>query len=139
METKNCAACKQALPLELFNWKNKGKGVRYSDCKTCWNAKNKERYRKNKQYYIDKAQTRINAIRQWLVEYKVSIGCPCGENHPACLHFHHRIPAEKEFEICDAVLTRAKSRIEAEIEKCDVLCANCHAKLHYTEIHPDVA
>src|ERR1017187_10213051 len=64
-------------------------------------------------------------------ELKMGRKCQsCGEDHPACLHFHHRNPSEKEFGISRGITLWSKKKILAEIEKCDVLCANCHAKLH---------
>lgn len=56
----------------------------------------------------------------------------CPEKHPACLTFHHRDPAKKTFGIRQAISDRTPwETVVTEIEKCDVLCMNCHAKLHY--------
>lgn len=62
------------------------------------------------------------------------MGCRvCGERRAACLDFHHRDPAGK-----NPVLVRRGdwkpqqwpnlgwTDLAAEIEKCDVICANCH-------------
>lgn len=72
---------------------------------------------------------------RWLAEYKSHCACKhCGETHPACLQFHHRDPSMKDFSISNAVgWGWSIARIEAEIAKCDVLCGNCHAKIHYAE------
>lgn len=66
-------------------------------------------------------------------EYKSTLKCSmCPESHPATLQFHHRNAGEKDFIISEAIRgRRAWSSILKEIQKCDVLCANCHAKLHY--------
>jgi hypothetical protein len=66
---------------------------------------------------------------------KVSKGCvDCGEKHPACLQFHHRDPSLKLANINRMViLKRSRQLLLSEIEKCDVLCANCHAKRHWEE------
>lgn len=63
---------------------------------------------------------RLNAI-------KVASGClDCGfAAHPAALQFDHA-RGEKSFEIGSKV-SAAWERIEAEIAKCDIVCANCHA------------
>ncbi len=51
-----------------------------------------------------------------------------------CLVFHHRNPEEKEFLVSQATMQGlCVKRIMEEIEKCDVLCANCHTILHYNE------
>jgi hypothetical protein len=47
------------------------------------------------------------------------------------LEFHHRNPAEKDEDIARAVQAGwALERLQAEVAKCVVLCANCHRKLH---------
>jgi hypothetical protein len=76
---------------------------------------------------------RCQKIKTWFDEYKSTLFCQkCGENHPACLDFHHRVPNEKEEQVAILVgKRRSIQRIMKEIEKCDVLCANCHRKLHY--------
>ncbi len=74
-------------------------------------------------------------IRDFVTALKEELECEeCGENHPATLDFHHLDPDEKEISIAQ-VVTRMWSidRIEKEIDKCIVLCANCHRKLHYDE------
>lgn len=60
----------------------------------------------------------------------------------ASLDFHHRDPAEKEFAISH--FGGAYRRLVAEVEKCDLVCANCHRIRHATEDariepHPVVA
>lgn len=81
-----------------------------------------------------KCEEREREIREWFEAYKKELACvECGEDHPACLEFHHLNPAEKEANVFDAVWHRgwSKEHILAEIAKCKVLCANCHKKLHY--------
>jgi transposase-like protein len=52
----------------------------------------------------------------------------CGfAEHPAALHFHHVDPAEKEFTVSGAGVTRSLARTRAEARKCVLLCSNCHA------------
>lgn len=57
-------------------------------------------------------------------------GCEeCGEKHPAVLDLHHRDPTSKHPRLkvgSRAWRTMRVSDIEAELEKCDVLCSNCH-------------
>jgi hypothetical protein len=59
-------------------------------------------------------------------------GCiGCGETHIACLDFHHRDPVSKEANVARMPDTWSLEKAQAEIAKCDVLCANCHRKLHW--------
>lgn len=55
----------------------------------------------------------------------------CGEKDPVVLDFHHRDPKKKDFTIAAAVAFKYPwAKIEREIEKCSVLCANDHRRLH---------
>lgn len=59
---------------------------------------------------------------------KLERGCmDCGFNaHPAALEFDH-VSGEKSFDVAEAMVRRGLARIMEEIEKCEVVCANCHA------------
>ena len=86
---------------------------------------------------LEKRRRRELNIRDWFRKYKSELSCmECGENHLACLQFHHRDKEEKNFTISNAALrgTSIKTLIK-EMKKCDILCVNCHAKLHWREIH----
>lgn len=80
-----------------------------------------------------KVSERKSKLREFHKQLKENLVCAqCGENHPAALQFHHRDPKTKDFNLAE-IKQRAFSleRIIKEIAKCTVLCANCHAKLHY--------
>jgi hypothetical protein len=71
----------------------------------------------------------VRFIRHITDEIKLLTGCKhCGyDKHPRALDFHHRERDEKNFGISTA--TRIAAGLEtllAEINKCDILCANCH-------------
>lgn len=90
-------------------------------------------YHKNKAKKISWQEKRRTELRKWLREYKKGLVCSrCPESHEACLTFHHRDPKTKEFEVSMAPAGNYSiERILKEIKKCDVLCFNCHAKLHW--------
>jgi len=60
-------------------------------------------------------------------------GCSrCEEDDPACLDFHHVDGDDKEMAVGKMITYGyGKDRLREEIEKCAVLCANCHRKEHY--------
>ncbi len=98
----------------------------------------KEWYREHAERVRPKIYQRREEISEWFASYKAELACiECGENHPACLEFHHRNPAEKDIDLGKAVKQGwSIQRILAEMEKCDVLCSNCHRKRHYQEKMP---
>lgn len=66
-----------------------------------------------------------------LLEWHGTAACSCGEDHPAVLDFHHRDPAEKSFTLASGERSKhSDAEIRTELDKCDVLCSNCHRKHH---------
>jgi hypothetical protein len=67
--------------------------------------------------------------RDWLTALKAERGCAhCGERDPVVLEFHHS-SGEKEFAVA-RMTPKSMKAILAEIDKCTVLCANCHLREH---------
>lgn len=88
-------------------------------------------YYKNRHSEIKRTKERTKQLKKWFEDYKSHLECEkCGENHPACLDFHHE--KEKSTSVSELVNRRntSKERIKEEISKCTVLCANCHRKIH---------
>ena len=55
----------------------------------------------------------------------------CGYNKSIrALTFHHLDPTKKDFGLSDRGLTRSWDKTLKEIDKCALLCANCHAEVH---------
>jgi len=95
---------------------------------------NKKHYKTHTTKYKKIQKERRQEIKVWFAEYKQNLSCPCGENHPACMDFHHLDASQKKAEISYMVANGySKERILAEVEKCTVMCKNCHAKLHWNE------
>ncbi|WP_198665672.1 homing endonuclease associated repeat-containing protein [Haloprofundus halophilus] len=89
---------------------------------------------RNREQNATRTLRRRDYIRAWVFEYKAaSDGCSnCSEHHPACLDFHHLNPETKEKSISKMITYGyGKARLREEIEKCELLCANCHRKLHH--------
>ena len=94
---------------------------------------NKNYYLAHRQQEISRKNNRRNELKEWFDDYKKTLRCKkCGENNSCCLEFHHLNRTEKLFGVSELIQRRicSKKKILAEIEKCIVLCANCHRKLH---------
>lgn len=129
---KKCNKCKKIKDITQFKFRADNKYDCY--CKSCRSEYQKERYSKTRISQIEKNTLyRINSPKKtWFQELKSQLSCSkCGENHPACLEFHHKNPQEKEFTISSMIGRKRKELILEEIKKCVVLCANCHRKEHY--------
>lgn len=111
--------------LPIMPYKDAEEKRRYQrEYQRVWYEQNKDRVLAANQRYRKKKQ-------KWFHDLKSQLAClKCGENHPACLDFHHRDPSSKDGDIGGAWRLWTRERILSEIAKCDVLCANCHRKEH---------
>lgn len=89
-----------------------------------WYQKNKEKRKK-----INNEWRKRNCSK--LTDFKKTLSCSvCGESDYRCLDFHHRNQSEKESEVSTMSYYMSFEKVINEASKCDVLCANCHRKLH---------
>jgi 5-methylcytosine-specific restriction endonuclease McrA len=98
--------------------------------------------RSNRIYCSRDCKNQAYAKRQqaYLNEVKLSSGCVrCGyKQHSAALQFNHINPLEKSFQL-GGNFRKTKEKLDAEIAKCEVLCANCHSIHSYETHHTKVA
>ena len=91
----------------------------------------KRKYSDRRQYLIRAVYRRRKKVRQMSVEYKGGKCEECGYNR--CIdafEFHHSDLSKKDFGISEKGYTRSWSRVMQELDKCRLLCANCHRELH---------
>lgn len=70
-------------------------------------------------------------LKQNAVDYKGGHCEVCGYNKClSALTFHHRNPNEKDFGISDLMSYVNWDRIKKELNKCHLLCLNCHCEVH---------
>lgn len=123
METKSCKACGTPKALEEFpknGFQPNGKPKYKAYCSQCLNTK-----RKQKHY------EKITEILAEAGQVPACVMCGYNKNWSA-LCFHHMDADEKDFEINKAK-TFSKARLRIEIEKCALLCHNCHMEVHYPQ------
>src|SRR5687767_939420 len=129
-----CCRCGERKPAHDFAWRRNGKGQHDTYCRPCRSAYGREHYLANKQRYIDQARAQKQGLSReriaYLLEYFVLHPCiDCGETDPVVLEFDHL--GEKRFNISKGLQNRSWESVLAEIEKCEVVCANCHRRRTY--------
>lgn len=76
-------------------------------------------------------QKRRNAVKAMAIKYKGGCCVKCGYSKSIkALAFHHLDPSEKDFGISDKGYTRGWKKIKVELDKCILVCHNCHAEIH---------
>lgn len=142
---KQCRKCKKWKPATgeyFYAGKGYTDGLR-AQCKSCYRARQRNRYdemddeemqhlvtrqRAHQLKFIERQMTRVVA---YLLEHPC---VDCGEADPIVLDFDHRDPSEKVASVCHLLNKRRPWKaVKAEIEKCDVRCANCHRRKTATE------
>ena len=95
-------------------------------------AKRKETrtYADRRQYIIQAVSKRRRVVKALAIEYKGGKCQVCGyEKYQGALELHHLNPTEKEFSIGEQGYSRSWERIKKELDKCVLLCANCHREV----------
>lgn len=127
---KVCTQCGVEKFLGEFTKDKSRKDGYYHACKACKRVTANQRYHtKEKTDRRAYDGQRSAEGREMINAYKASGCMVCRESSIPCLDLHHRDPTEKEFTISSAQ-SMSRGRIAAELEKCVVLCATCHRKVH---------
>lgn len=75
---------------------------------------------------------RRKKLKKLAVEYKGSKCIKCGyDKCIEALEFHHINPNEKSFGISSKGLTRSWEILKIELDKCILVCSNCHREIEY--------
>lgn len=72
-------------------------------------------------------------IKEMAIAYKGGVCAACGlEYDPVCFDFHHADHTQKEFTISH-IAYKDWDSIKPELDKCILVCANCHRIIHKQE------
>ena len=130
LDHKWCNGCKNQLPLTNFNKKSKNRYQSY--CKECNKIRSKKYYADNRQKHKQDTMIRkkimMKKIRDFIWEIqKNAVCCICGETNPLTFDFDHLIRKTK-LGVVGLMYQRGNSikKLKEEIDKCQILCSNCH-------------
>jgi hypothetical protein len=114
---RTCSKCKERKPLNAEHFcssQSESSGFRWI-CKACASKQTTQKQKDQKQKCL---------------EYKGSKCEICGYRKSSrSLHFHHTDPTQKDFTIAKYRM-RSWESIKAELDKCQLVCANCHGEIH---------
>lgn len=99
----------------------------------------KRTYADRREYLIMAVARRRKKIRDQAVEYKGSKCMFCGyKKCQAALDFHHLDAKKKEFGLSRNGITRSWEKTKQELDKCILVCSNCHREVHAGILQPSV-
>jgi hypothetical protein len=110
-----CPRCSKEKKLVEF-YQRKGKAGASSYCKPCTNEQTAERQR---------------GFKIIAVKYKGGCCEKCGyDKYCGALEFHHLDPKEKDFQLGGIKLLKLTDSVKKELDKCILVCSNCHREIH---------
>jgi len=115
---KECPKCKVTKDRKIGFYQTKGKSIKVSGyCKSCILESNADRRRE---------------VKQQAINYLGGECSNCGYNKcNAALEFHHLDPNEKDINYLNNRMSFTK--LKSELDKCVLLCANCHREHHSSD------
>jgi predicted HNH restriction endonuclease len=117
-EQKFCSRCGEIKNRDEF-YKRRGKEGDSVYCKSCTTEQTLER---------------IRLFKQKCVEYKGGKCERCGyDKYNGALDFHHIEPDKKDFTIANIRSYSFDDKVKKELDKCILICANCHREIHNEE------
>lgn len=132
---KKCYTCQAEKPILEFNKNKSRKDGLNSICKDCSKQRSKKYYTDNK--VVHKQNIRRNTkryvaeLKEWINFVIRKNGCSCCfEKAVVCLEFHHVIQSEKEDLVSKLIHSNSRTRLVEELNKCAIVCSNCHRKIH---------
>ncbi len=128
---KTCSRCKIEKDDAEYHKSSRMKDGLQSSCKSCM----AESYIRSRLAKLDhyksvqkkRIRSNMDKFQEWKREQRC---CKCGEDETCCLDLHHLDPNEKEIDVSNASSYWSWERLKTEIDKCIVVCSNCHRKIH---------
>lgn len=131
-KVRQCEICGKEFPIMNYGWTRKY-------CYEC--APHEDENCSHSQAVTIKRR----AIKNMLIQYAGGKCQRCGyDKIMRALEFHHKDPNGKDFGISKC-LTRSIQSLKDEVDKCILVCSNCHAEIHqelyemgYNQFNPDI-
>ena len=109
---------------------------RRTNCLDCVPSRNtysseEERIISRRKQLVNNVKRRRSKIKEMSIEYKGNKCQICGyDKCSSALEFHHLDASKKDFSIGEKGYTRSWEKVKQELDKCIMVCANCHREIH---------
>lgn len=128
---KICTRCNVAKELTEYHKRSKSVDGVQPSCKACM----AESYKRSRDAKIDHYRAvqakREDRNHEKYKAWRETLECSlCDETETCCLDLHHLDPSEKDANIADVTRYWSWDKLMSEVDKCIVVCSNCHRKIH---------
>lgn len=124
---KRCSTCGEIKPLTDFNRLRRASDGRQYSCRECNRAYHYANWDRHMTQIRARNQRLRHEAREFVIDYLRSHPCvDCGETDMVVLEFDHL--RDKRANVSYLLQFAEIRRIEEEIAKCEVVCANCHRR-----------
>jgi hypothetical protein len=130
---KRCGTCGMTKPVTEFHRRG---AIHQSVCRECRRTYDAAYHRRTRQRRLAQKRRYHEELLEWHRALKRAACSDCGGRfHHAAMEWDHRVPETKSDDVSSMVgKTHSKRQILAEIAKCDLVCANCHAVRTYERV-----
>jgi hypothetical protein len=129
---KTCYKCKETKELTCFSKHASRKDGLSAQCKTCHKIMRKTHYESNKSKIIQQVSNKKIEYNKWLNELKNKPCADCNKSYPYYVMDFDHVTGIKIFNIANArQKIWSKDKVLKEINKCELVCANCHRERTY--------
>lgn len=136
---KLCSNCNEQKQEEAFNKKEASKDGLQPHCRECSQTRSRKYYSDNREHHQKNVRVNteryVERNRRWVWGILLSSSCKdCGDSDPMILEFDHL--GDKVAGISSLIqLPSSLENLQKEINKCDIVCANCHRRRTYSRNH----
>ena len=129
---KTCGTCKESLPDADFNKKSSRRDGLAGSCRPCSKRHQKNHYEKHTSTYKTRAKETRAAYKAWVNGLKSAPCMDCKRTYnPWQMEFDH-VRETKQFSISEGIRRMVPRDVMlSEIQKCDLVCSNCHKDRTY--------
>ena len=130
-DSKTCTKCGETKSIDMFAVHKGCKGGYNTRCKRCVADNSKEWTRKNLERKKATDSARSPRMKLKAIEYMGGKCADCNKTYPQCVYqFHHLDPTQKDMNPSRA-FGYTWERCKVGLDKCVMLCANCHMIRHH--------
>lgn len=133
LQTKVCGVCRESLPISAFSPNKTCKYGVVGTCRTCSKIRTKQWYADNRGKRQEYANTKNRSRKDAVIDHFGGICFDCKQSYHRCVYqFHHLDPPQKDVNPSYAIANNPAAMWK-ELDKCVMLCANCHMVRHHME------